>query len=62
MNTKRTSLYLPTEVEQAMKQLASEHNRSLNGEIIQACKFWIEQQNRPDRRFWNSPLMQGEKK
>ncbi len=52
MNTKRTSLYLPTEVEQAMKKLADEHNRSLNGEIIQACKAWIEYANRPDVQLW----------
>jgi predicted DNA-binding protein len=63
MNTKRTSLYLPTEIEQAMKQLAHEHNRSLNGEIIQACKAWIEQyvnqQNRSDVQFWKGIDAQG---
>ncbi|SRR6266849_8794911 len=42
MNKNRTSIYLPVEVEEAMKQLAEQHTRSLNGEINQACKAWIQ--------------------
>lgn len=42
MKTNRTSLYFTDkEVEQTMKELAKEHDRSLNSEIVQACKAWI---------------------
>lgn len=29
-----------------MKRLAESHDRSLNGEIVQACKAWIEAEKR----------------
>jgi predicted transcriptional regulator len=37
-----TSIRLPGDVHQAMKQLADEHGRSLHREIVWACKAWIE--------------------
>jgi len=36
-----TSIRLPDEVQADMKRLAKEHDRSINSEIIQACKAWI---------------------
>ncbi len=37
-----TSIRLPDEVLAAMHQLAVEHDRTLNSEIIQACKAWMQ--------------------
>jgi predicted transcriptional regulator len=43
-----TSLRLPPEIEAAMKELAKQHDRSINSEIIQACKAWIEAERNKD--------------
>ncbi|SRR5258708_27762487 len=37
-----SSLRLPAEVQAEMEWLASKHDRSINKEIVQACKAWIE--------------------
>ncbi|SRR6266567_2733636 len=53
-----TSIRLPDDVLAAMHQLADEHDRTLNSEIIQACKAWI-QAERKDQdmaknvKIWN---------
>ncbi len=41
-----------------MREAAEEHSRSLNGEITQACKSWLEAHRREER---NRALMEGRK-
>jgi len=43
-----TSIRLPDEILAAMHQLADEHDRTLNSEIIQACKAWIAAERKED--------------
>jgi len=39
----RFVLRLPDEIQADMERLAKEHDRSINSEIIQACKAWIKE-------------------
>jgi predicted transcriptional regulator len=41
----RITIRLPDEVAEALRQLAHDHNRSLNGEIVWALRQFIAQQN-----------------
>lgn len=41
-------LRLPREIDEAMRRLAVEHDRSLNKEIVAACREWINRQTAID--------------
>lgn len=43
-----TSIRLPEEVQAAMKELARTHTRTLHGEIVQACKAWIQAERKSE--------------
>jgi hypothetical protein len=58
METHKTfSIRLPDEVLKAMRELAEEHTRSLNGEILVALREYIKQQRQGLKP--NTPNRQG---
>ena len=44
METKTVTIRLPEDVLKQMKELANEHTRSLNGEMLVALRAYIQQQ------------------
>jgi predicted transcriptional regulator len=53
MDTKREMVHIsirfPREVAEALKRLAQEHDRSINGEVIRAVKEYIKRQQKSSR-------------
>jgi predicted transcriptional regulator len=53
MDTKREMVHIsirfPREVAEALKRLAQEHDRSINGEMIRAVKEYITRQQKSSR-------------
>jgi hypothetical protein len=44
--TVKTPVYVPAEVWEQLRQVAREHRRSLNGELVWALQQYLEQQKR----------------
>jgi hypothetical protein len=51
------SIRFPREVAEAMRRLAREHDRSINGEVVRAAREYIarQQQQRPRQREGEQP-------
>jgi hypothetical protein len=53
MSTERVTIPLtirfPHEIAEAMRRLAKEHDRSINGEMVRAAKEYIARQQKPPR-------------
>jgi hypothetical protein len=57
METKTVTIRLPEDVLKELKELANEHTRSLNGEMLVALREYIKQQRQG--RGPNTPNRQG---
>jgi predicted transcriptional regulator len=44
--TVKTTIYVPAEVWEQLRQVAKEHRRSLNSELVWALQQYLEQQKR----------------
>jgi hypothetical protein len=57
MKTQKTlTIRLPEEVLEAMRELANEHTRSLNGEVLVALREYIQQQRQGLKRQSPYPI------
>lgn len=49
-NIKAITIRYPQEMVEAIKQLAKEHHRSFNGEVIQALQEYLQQHRKAEKR------------